>query len=188
MRKVKRLSSVDLLPDELRDAINKAIREGRSTIDHILAHLETIAPAGSELPSRSAIGRYKKSSEEVLGARRESIEAAKLWAEELGQDPDSDVGRLLRQLLETVAFQELLKLGQAGDGADPKKIMMLSRSIKEMGQSKKTEIDIAAAERKEQKERAADAAAKAGATLKKAGVSPETIKLIETQILGIAKP
>lgn len=192
MRKAKRLSSVDLLPDELRDAINKAIREGRSTIDQILQHLKSIAPDGmnTPLPSRSAIGRYKKSAQDVMGARIESVEISKIWAEELAENPKGDVGTLLRQLLETAAFQKFLALTE-GDGArdaDPQGLMFLGRLVKDLGATEKMKLERVIKEDDEREKRAKAAAAKAGGALKKAGVSPETIKLIETQILGIAKP
>ena len=130
-----------MLPDSLLDAINRLIRDGRYTIDQILDHLRTIAPDSAEIPSRSAIGRYKKKNEEVMACRRESVAISRVWAEDLSEDPQGDVGTLLFQLLQTVSFQELLKMSAANDGADPKKIALLAKAIRDMGETKKTKIE-----------------------------------------------
>ena len=76
-------SSVDRLPDTLREAVDRAIADG-ATIDEITAHIR----AGGEDCSRSAVGRYSKNVRDLIRRQRETDRTVKAWVQELGERPE----------------------------------------------------------------------------------------------------
>lgn len=136
MPPANRLSSIDLLPDDLRDAIDKAIADGRSTIDQILAHLQTIAPPDVDLPSRSALGRYKKREEAALTAMGLALKLGDKYAQKYGEDPKGDVGQLVSQLLKVRIYQSLMSKMEAEPVDDEsKELALLARATREATES-----------------------------------------------------
>lgn len=119
-----RRSTVARLDPRVKDAVDTAIREGRATIDELVA---LIAAHGGEA-SRSAVGRYKKSFEDSLKRYRDAQEVAGRWVQQFRADADGDVSRLLAEMLKTVAFQSLADVEQL-EGKD---IYFLSTAIKNL--------------------------------------------------------
>jgi len=138
-------SSIDTLPVDLREAIDRVIRDGRLTIDEIVGYLQSIVPEGVELPSRSAIGRYSKRMKDAMGAYREAQEVAGVWVQKLGENPKGDVGQLLGELLKTVAFQTIGSMSEDPDnkGVDAQDLMFLARAIKDLGSFDRIKFDLA---------------------------------------------
>ena len=65
-----RKSSVDRLPPQVKAHLNRRLREGRLTLDELIADLRTTFPdqAGQgELPSRSALHRHSVGACPVMG-------------------------------------------------------------------------------------------------------------------------
>ena len=75
-----RKSSVQRLDVRLRSAVDELLRDGRHTLDDILAHLATIN-GGAAPVSRSALGRYAQRAEEQMRRYREAQEVARKAAE-----------------------------------------------------------------------------------------------------------
>ncbi|TAN12948.1 MAG: DUF3486 family protein [Burkholderiaceae bacterium] len=181
-----RRSTVAALPKELLERCHALIREGY-TIEEILGALQGM---GAEV-SRSAVGRYVKSARETFEKYRQAQEVAKVWVDKLEAEPAGDVGRLLPEMLRTVAFQTLTSMGEGEADAKPADIMLLARAIKDVAGATKTNIDVELQLRRvrEQIAARADAAAKAAAKeMKQAGVSADTIAAIRQRILGVAAP
>ncbi|GBL46265.1 phage terminase, small subunit [Sulfuriferula multivorans] len=130
-----RPSSVKRLDPSVRAAVDDAIREGRATIEDIVALLRNL---GADI-SRSAVGRYKQQAESQMARYREAQEVAKVWIGRLESDPEGDVGRLLPEMLRAVAFQQLAGLE---DGqVDSKEIALLARAIKDAAGATKTSVE-----------------------------------------------
>jgi hypothetical protein len=119
-----RKSSIKELDPRIREAVDQAIREGRATIDDIVA---LIAQLGGEV-SRSAVGRYKQRAENQMQKYREAQEVAKVWIGKLQADPEGDIGRLLAEMLRTVAFQSIGDM----EAASPMDMMLLAKALKDM--------------------------------------------------------
>ncbi len=70
-------SSVLMLEPRIKEAVDRAIREERATLDEIVAMIEQM---GGEA-SRSAVGRYAKNAREKLEKFREAQQLASVWIE-----------------------------------------------------------------------------------------------------------
>lgn len=174
-----RKSSIDRLDPRIREAADTLIREGRATIDEIVDQLRGM---GGDV-SRSAVGRYKQRAETQMERFREAQEIAKVWVNKLGSDPNGDVGRLLSEMLKTVAFQVAGQLGESGDDVAPKEVAHLSMALKNIGHFEKQNLDR---ELRVRKEVANEAAEKVAEVAKSRGLTPDAVEAIRRDILGIA--
>ena len=96
-----RKSSIDKLEPTVRSHIERRLRENRLTLDELIADLQEKFPADQK-PSRSAIGRYKVSFDEMAKRLREQQAMAQLLVEELGENPDDRAGALMVQSITTL--------------------------------------------------------------------------------------
>jgi len=174
-----RRSAVRLLPADLRGEIDAMIREGRATIDELVAYLEE---QGAEI-SRSAMGRYKQGMEASLERYRQAQEVAAVWVAKLGEDQRGDVSKLLAEMLKTVAFQTLADLGDDEAKAKPADIMLLAKAIKDLESSGKLSLEREIRVRQETTRQALAAAEKVA---RGAGLTAETIEKFRAGILGVA--
>lgn len=172
-------SSITTLDPAIREVVDKLIREGRASIDEIVAHLRLL---GAEV-SRSAVGRYRQRAEVQMQRFREAQEISKVWIGRLQDDPQGDVGRLLSEMLKTVAFEVVGDLGEDSQQASPKDVMLLSSALKNIGQFEKQNLER---ELRVRKEVAAEAAEKVGSVGKRLNVSPEALATIRREVYGLA--
>lgn len=139
-----RKSSIKKLPEEIRYAVDQAVREGRATIDDIVSLINAM---GGEA-SRSAVGRYVKDATEQMQKFREAQEMAKVWIGKLQAEPDGDVGRLLSEMLRTVAFQTIGTMDGSGKKVTMD-IMLLAKAIKDLAGADKLSVESAVKIRQE---------------------------------------
>ena len=180
--KSNRRSTIDTLDPRIQAEVNSAIKEGRASIDDIV---DLIKGMGGDA-SRSAVGRYVKNQNDQLRKYREAQEVAKVWVDKLGNEPEGDVGRLIIEMLRVISFQTMSQM----DSAEPEQLMFLGHAIKNIAQADKLLVDREAAVRKMVAAQVAKAAEEVTKTVRKAGMSDETVDLIRSKILGIgeAKP
>jgi hypothetical protein len=171
-------STVAKLDPRIREAVDAAIREGRATIDELVA----LIAAHGGIASRSAVGRYRKDFEDSLARYREAQEVAGRWVSQFQADPDGDVGRLLAEMLKTLAFTSMADK----TSADPKDIHYLARAVKDLVGVDQVKAQIEARLRAETKQRA-DAAVEAVEALgREKGLSADTVDTIKARIFGVA--
>lgn len=173
-----RKSTVARLDPRIREAVDAAIREGRATLDEIVALIQSMGGQAS----RTAVWRYQRKAEAMMERYRQAQEIAKVWVGKLEQDPQSDVARLLSEMLRTVAFRQLQDLGEDGVQVEPRDTMLLAKALDHLARA-----DMASAERelrirKETAARAGEAALKAG---RQVGVTPEQAQAIRAAIAQI---
>lgn len=169
-------STVKQLDPRIRTEVDAAIRDGRATIDEIVALIREL---GGEA-SRSAVGRYKKNAEAQMARYREAQEIAKVWVGKLQTDPEGDVGRLLAEMLRTTAFSTLGDI----EAATPEDLMFLAKALKDLASTDKLTADRILLVRRET---AKEAAAVAATEAKGAGLSDEAAEKIRRKILtGVA--
>lgn len=109
-----RRSSIDQLPHEIRDVCLRLIRDGRT--------IHEITTALNELDadvSKSAVGRYVKSTRELMQRHLAAQDIAGRLIAQLGENPQGDVGALLAEMLKTIAFQLMADMGTDGGELDP---------------------------------------------------------------------
>jgi len=182
-----RTPKIRRFPVEIRTRVDGLIRDG-ATIDEIMAALANLnAPP----IARSTVGAYKQRVEQNLARYREAQEVAGAWVSKLGENPASDVGRLLQEMLKTIAFQTMAQLGDEDsltEGVGPRELMFLAKALKDLSGAQKTSIDVEAKLRAEYDatlaKRAAQAAEVATTEAKKRGLSPETVATMRQILLG----
>lgn len=175
-----RQSSIRRLDPRIRTVLDRLVREDRATIDEITTHLEQLL--GDDAPSRSAVGRYVKNAKEQMEQFRQAQEIAKVWVGKLEEDPQGDVGRLLSEMLRTLAFQQLANMGGEAE-INTKELAMLAGAIRDLANADKTATDRALRVRKEI---ATEAANKAAAVARKRGLDAGTVQELRRELLGIA--
>lgn len=180
-----RRGTIAKLPPEIKAECDRLIREGRATIDEIVAHLRQL---GAVVP-RSTLGDYKKRMEERLRRYREAQEVAGVWVAQLGEQPDSQTGQLLAELLKTVAFRTLADMQEQEAGADPAELMLLAKALKDMAGAQKTDLEfrtkLRAAWQRELEERAKAAEAEVKEVARSAGLTAEAEARIREIVLGV---
>jgi hypothetical protein len=176
-----RKSSIQQLDPRLREAVDGLLREGRHTLDDILAKLAELND-GTAPVSRSSLGRYAARAEKQMKRYAEAQEVAKVWIDRIEVEPNGDVARLNHEMLRTVAFQTLGEIGEREVSADPQEVMFLAKALKDLASADRLTQDRILIIRQEVAKRAAVEAVKQA---KASGLSDEAAELIRQRILGV---
>lgn len=181
-----RKSSITQLDPAIREELDKLLREDRFTIREVVQHLQTL---GADV-SRSAVGRYHKQFDQIGKRMRESREIAAVWAQKIGNEPQGDIGRVVMEMLRTLAFDVTLELtkddektGEAKALLDPGAIGALALAMQRLESATKTSFERELKARKAALEDAAKVVEKIAA---KGGMTAKTREEIKNGILGIA--
>ena len=174
-----RKSTITKLDPRIRAAVDELIQGGRYTTDSLV---EAITALGGQA-SRSAVGRYAQRAEQQMAAYREAQEVSKIWVGKLSADPNGDVGRLLTEMLRTLAFDQIGKRAES-DKTNPMDVMLLAKALKDIAGTEKLTLErietIKEMARKEAAE-AIDRVAKA----KPQGMTKEVRDALRREILGV---
>lgn len=177
-----RKSSIERLPKVVRDRVGAMIRENRLTLDEIV---EQLREQFGDAPSRSALHRYKQNAEEAIAKQREMESISQVWVREIKDEPDGKMGRMIIELLRTVAMQSALN-AQSKDDVDPKHLAHLARAFNLIESTTKRQAENRALLRNEiRQELLAEQDEKLKAAVKATGLSAETADALRRQILGI---
>ncbi len=181
-----RRSKVDLLPSEIKKQLNKMLRDGRLQQQEILSIVnQAIDEAG--LPddarlSKTGLNRYATRVEEVGAKIRQMREVSAVWVAKLGDAPTSDVGKLLQEVVRTLAAETSLHMSESGEPVPPKALSQLALAIQRVEQaamvSHKREKEL-------YKEFAAKAAEAAETVARSQGLTKDVVSAIKAEILGI---
>lgn len=175
-----RRSTVELLDPMLKAEVDKLLRDGKR-IDDVVEHLRKL---GDDDTSRSAVARYAKNAREQMKKFMQAQEMAKLWVGKIDEDPNDDLGRLLSEMLKTIAWQQM---GNMPDEVDIKDVARLAKTIKDLAGADKITADRELKIREQvAKDTAKKAATEAVKAAKKGGASVETLEAIRAGILGLA--
>lgn len=178
-----RKSSVTKLPPALRDELDRAIREGRLSIDDLTAF---VRDRGAEV-SRSAVGRYVKNYEDQIADYRKTQELAKVLVGELQDNPQGDVGRLASEMIKLNILRGIESMREEGGELPPEQTMFLASALRSAGSFDKSNADLLLRLKKElateaqAKLKALEGSAAKGAVK----LDAETLKRIREEIYGI---
>lgn len=178
-----RASKVDLLPPNIKTQLTMMLRDKQYSQQEILAEInDLIADCG--LPdemqlSKTGLNRYASRMEQMGAKIRQAREMAEVWTKQLGEAPQSDVGKLLMEAVKTMAFDLTLNT----DNIDPKFLNQLALISNRIEQAQSVAEER---ERKIRKEMAQLAAETAEKVVLQAGVSKATVNQLKAEILGIA--
>lgn len=141
-----RKSSVTRLSPDLRRQIDKALTDGRMTLDELHEFvLGKCAAVGADAPSRTALWRYSTNFSAAAQVMRENRDMARALAQELGPDSvEGEQGRLLVDMLRGLLFRTLQdRTGSPDAKFDAAEIDKIARSLKNLSQAMSLEADFA---------------------------------------------
>lgn len=164
-KKRKRLSTIDLLPADVRAELNMAIEEGRLRVDDLWA---LVREKGGDV-SRSAVARYKVREEQHMAAFRKSQQMAEFFARERDKDPTGPASQLNNEIVKSLAFQRLMAMSpKDAEKVSPKDLAQLANAVRAAAATDKItlEREEMIAKRAVQKERKKQEAALARAVEK----------------------
>lgn len=123
----KRLSTIDLLPADVRAELNMAIEEGRLRIDDLWA---LVREKGGDV-SRSAVARYKIREEQHMAAFRKSQQMAEYFAREREKDPTGPASQLNNEIVKSLMFQRLMAMSpKDAEKASSKDLAQLANAVR----------------------------------------------------------
>lgn len=170
-----RRSSIHRLDPKIVAEINSLLERGR-TLDEILSALRNI---GVSEVSRSALGRYKQSYDEIIASVRESRQVAEVLVKEFGTDTEPKAMRANIEMLQALVS----RLGREitrGETLDVKQIAILSSALESLGRASKTDVELMTKvreeARREMKAKLDQAVEDVTRNPENAGLSPEQLK------------
>lgn len=181
-----RKSRIDLIPPQARAELqawltNPAISQAEAT-EALHDLLDTLDWAGPR-PSVSAVNRYAQRFSETMRKRREANEVAQMWVQEVGRVPQGQLGQLIIQMIQGIAFDSMVRLDQIElNEEDPKAIPAQVRMLRDLAQMvERTERAAslnAERERAIRREAAEEAAQLAEAAAREQGLSDDQAEAI----------
>lgn len=178
-------SSIDRLPNEVRDSIARLRRQGL-TLDEILDHLRALDVE----VSRSALGRHVKSLAQVGEDLRRSETMARFIVEKFGDEPDERVGRANMRILQGSLLEILT--ADRGEDEDGQPITLSVGEAKEISLSLQRLVSAQRMDAERQIKIQTEARAKAQreaatnveSAAKAKGMSAETVAFLRHAVLG----
>lgn len=182
-------SSIDLLPQEVRDHLNAFLRDPAITqkeaTERVNALLEEIGV--KKKLSKSSVNRYAMQMEEIGAQLRESREIAKMWIGELGAEPQGKIGNLVNEMLRTIAFRlSMLTQGSEIDEKNAGEIAKIGKDLSLMMMRLEKAANLNVEREKEIRQQALEEAAETVAdTAIQRGLTKEDAQFWREQVLGI---
>lgn len=176
-------SSIDRLPEDIREKLHDLLRDPRVTQLEATARINAILEEGMhpERLSKSAVNRYALRMQEVGAKLRQSREIASMWIGKLGAEPQGEVGKLLNEMVRTLAFEVTMKLAEGDiDEVEPKMIKELATGIHRLEQAAEKNAKLEAEIRKQARDQAAKAME---SEARKQGASAATIDALRSAIM-----
>ncbi|MDE0389763.1 MAG: DUF3486 family protein [Rhodospirillales bacterium] len=172
-------SSIDRLPDTLREAVDAAIADG-ATIGEITARIRA---EGGDC-SRSAVGRYTKNMRELIRQQQETDRTIEAWTRARGERPEGGAGLMLIETLQTMVLATVAALSARDEPASLQELDRLSHILKRIEGTDKLRKDREQAAEKAKAEKAKSAGRAKG----QGGLSPEAVAIIRAEVEGRAPP
>ena len=183
-----RKSSVEILPPDILEKLQELLRDPRvSQFEATLKINDVLEQMGhQERVSNSAVNRYSQRMEKAGARLKESREMAKMWIGKLGSTPQGEVGKLLNEIIRTLAFETTMKMTEDEEPVSPKMLSQLALAVQRLEASATDNVKRDEEIRKQARVRATEEAAETAASVGKAsGLSQAAVTEIKNKILGI---
>lgn len=181
-------SSIDRLPDEVREKLQELLRDPRVTQLDATRRINAVLDEDGhpERVSKSAVNRYAVRMDEVGAKLRETREVAKMWIGKLGAEPQGEVGKLLNEMVRTLAFKVAMRASEADDDdpVDPDLLKSLAISVHRLEKAAGENVKLEAQIRKRALEEAAEVV---GETAKAQGMDAAQAEFWRNKVLGMAQ-
>lgn len=179
-----RASKVDLLPPNIKTQLAMMLRDKQYSQTQILAEInDLIRDCGldeSLCLSKTGLNRYASRMEKMASKIRNARQVAEIWTKQLGEAPQSDIGKLLMEMVKNIAFETSIGMSEAG--AEPKELALLASAIQRLEQAENLSYERERKIRKEVLEQAAKAVEETG---KQAGISLEDVSKMMKAVYGL---
>ncbi|KXF92101.1 phage protein Gp27 family protein [Phaeobacter inhibens] len=176
---------LDLIPIELRQRLAMALQErGFGDIVAVTEDLNFwLADAGLEIRvGKSSVGEYSK----LLKDQRDAFAMAETLLSDMDIEAESNMHKVLMQMIATAAFQMMQAVSEKGESLDPKSLANLSRMLKDLMQSaglrEKLREDEARRIAQQEREKMADTLEQKATQL---GLTRATVQDIRADVLGV---
>lgn len=182
-------SSIDRLPDDIREKLNALLRDPRVTQLDATLRINAILDENDhpELLTKSSVNRYAKKMEKVGARLRQSREVAKMWIAKLGAAPQGQTGHLVNEILRTLSFDVSLMLQEGELNADtaPGVVDMLKGLALTMQRLEKAASENVKREAEIRRQAIEDAADAVEDVAKQQGLSATDALFWREKVLGI---
>lgn len=131
-----RKSKVDLLPGDIKEVLNAMIRAGNLTQQDIHDRLRQLIeerglPQNTQ-PSYTSLNRYHRRMERIGEKILAGRQMAEVWTAKLGSEPTSDMGKLLFQFVQSLAFETSLALSEGNKEVSPKALNEMALALQRL--------------------------------------------------------
>ncbi len=145
-------SSIQRLPEEVRDYLNELLRGSHTQLEATdLVNGQLVDMGLDTKVSKSSVNRYAAKMAQFNHKIMQSREVADAFVGKLGSAPSGKIGHLLNEIIRTMAFDMTLAIEE--DSVTPKMIGELALAVQRLEQasseSEKRERQIRDAERKD---------------------------------------
>lgn len=180
-------SKIEQLPEEVKGFLNAMLRDKQYSQQEILAEvnaqLDELGLSEDDQISKSGLNRYASKMAKIGKRMQETHATAEAWVAKLGEKPTGDIGKLLINMTQTMAFE----LAESAMGEEePASLGMIKELALTVQRLEKTRTDSIKNEKEIRKAFAEEAAEKAGSVAKAAGLTKQAVQTIKNEILGIA--
>lgn len=135
-----RLSKIDRLPAEIRDAIADQRRNGR-TIDEILAHIRSLG-VPEDAVGRSGLGAHIQELDEIADLARRDRAMAEVLVERGIGDDDNRLARANVELMHGQVFRlSLAARRNEGAALDAKEAKLISETLRNLASAAKLDVE-----------------------------------------------
>lgn len=180
---MKRPSTITTLPEDILSRLQELLRDPRVTQLAATRKINEILIAEGQPPvSKSAVNRYSMRMDNFGKKFRESREITKMWLEKFGSHPEGEVGKLLNEMVRTLAFDLTLEMADGETPVEPKMLKELSIAIRNLERASSENVKREAEIRKRVLAEAADTVEE---TAKQQGLSADQAAFWREKVLGV---
>lgn len=183
-----RKNKIDALPDDIRSALNMLLREGRMSQQAIMSEINAMiveqgVSSDPDYIKRNGMSRYTQAFEKGMEKYRQTQQMTEKWVQQFGERPQTDVARALIEIGKSQIFDFQMQAIEDEETIDPKTMGHMALAIKRLQEAQMGSVKL---EQEIRKQAFAEAADKAEAVAKKAGLTSDTVKMLKAELLGIS--
>jgi hypothetical protein len=174
---------LDLVPDELRQRLAQLLQDrGFGDLMDVTDELNSwLEERGEQLTiGKSAVGEFSK----LLKDQRDAFAMAETMLADLDIEGESNMHKVLMQMIATAAFQMMQSMSEKDEDFDPKSLANLSRMLKDLMQSAGMREKLREDERRRVEQKVREAAVEdIEKVATQLGMTKDTVQGIREQIL-----
>lgn len=153
-----RPSVIDTWPQDLVESLQDLLRDPRVSQLEATQIINQEAEHLGVLPtSKSGVNRYAVRMNKIGAKLRQSREAADMWINKIGALPQGKVGKLLNEIVRTLAFDMSMAMFEGAEAPEPKDLKELAITLERLERAAKTNAEFEEKIREQAKKEAEEA-------------------------------